>query len=280
MLQKTIYIFILIKAFSSFADSTTIPESNLTERQSIDIQDIQDLKENFQLLKAELERQGKLIDELAKESCHLGSCAEAKSNGIYDILIPNLSSQPVQVACDAFTRGGGWTIILRRMDGSVNFYRNWTEYQNGFGDLNGEFFLGLDKIHALTAVFSQELLIVLEDFEGDERFETYEKFAIGNENQQYELHTLGKANGTAGDSLSYHRGNKFSTFDRDHDRWSKGNCAERYTGAWWYNNCLKSDLAGKYHNNIDTVGKGVNWEKFRGFIYSLKRAVMMIRPRK
>jgi len=61
------------------------------------------------------------------------------------------------VACDAKTQGGGWTKILSRMDGSVDFYRNWNTYKNGFGDLDGEFFLGLDKIHALTAEFSQHL---------------------------------------------------------------------------------------------------------------------------
>jgi len=135
------------------------------------------------------------------------------------------------------TQGGGWTIILRRLDGSVNFYRNWTEYKNGFGDLDGDFFLGLDKIHAITADRRQELLVILEDFEGDNRFETYDDFAIGNEGQQYELHTLGKASGTAGDSLEYHRGAKFSTFDRDNYEWDKVNCAERSTGAWWYKSC-------------------------------------------
>ncbi|XP_034471778.1 microfibril-associated glycoprotein 4-like [Drosophila innubila] len=239
---------------------------------------------NIQLLSSELERQGKLLlDELVREldqrhlRYYLSSCVKAKSNGIYDILIPNFSSLPVKVACDAKTEGGGWTVILSRIDGSVDFYRNWTEYQKGFGDLNGEFFLGLDKIHALTAVYSQELLIVLEDFEGAVRYETYEKFAIGSEDQQYVLHTLGKANGTAGDSLSYHRGKKFSTFDRDHDTWEEKNCAEYSTGAWWYGFCHYSNLAGKYKDA--TSEKGINWQSFKGFDYSLKRAVMMIRPR-
>ncbi|XP_034473212.1 ryncolin-4-like [Drosophila innubila] len=161
------------------------------------------------------------------------------------------------------------------MDGSVNFYRNWTEYKNGFGDMDGEFFLGLDKIHALTAESEQELLVVVEDFEGIEAFETYDAFAIGNEDQQYELHTLGKANGTAGDSLRRQEGSKFSTFDRDNDI-DITNCAERFTGAWWYKNCHNSNLNGKYNDN--TFGKGVNWDHFRGPYYSLKKAVMMIRP--
>ncbi|KAL7740826.1 hypothetical protein ACLKA6_013676 [Drosophila palustris] len=226
----------------------------------------------IQQLKSEQDRQKKLIDRLFNPR----DCAEAKFTGIYDILIPKFSSQPVKVACDALTRGGGWTIILSRLDGSVDFYRNWTEYQKGFGDLNGEFFLGLDKIHALTADRNQELLVILEDFDGDERYETYDAFAIGNEDRLYELHTLGKANGTAGDSLSRHLHMNFSTFD--HGGRSGRKCAVDFTGAWWYNNCHVSHLTGKYNN--DAFGQGVNWEAFRGFSYSLKKATMMIRPKR
>ncbi|XP_034473047.1 angiopoietin-related protein 7-like [Drosophila innubila] len=224
-----------------------------------------------QSLQVDVERQRKLIDGLVNPY----NCTMAKVNGINEILISNFSSQPFKVVCDAFTRGGGWSVILKRMDGSVNFYRNWTEYKNGFGDLDGEFFLGLDKIHALTAERKQELLVVLEDFEGEERFETYDSFAIGNEDQQYELHTLGKANGTAGDSLSYHRGKKFSTYDRDNDKHPK-NCAMDHNSAWWYGAYHDSQLTGNY--GVNNFGKGVNWVSFRGRSYSLKRAVMMIRP--
>jgi len=169
-------------------------------------------------------------------------CDEAITSGIYKILIPSYSKQPFKVYCDVETQGGGWTVILSRLDGSVDFYRNWQVYKRGFGDLDGEFFLGLDKIHALTSEYSQELLVALEDFEGNEAFETYEKFAIGGEDEQYALHTLGKANGSAGNSLEVHHTMKFSTYDRDNDRWTK-NCAEAYTGGWWYNEC---------HNRFET----------------------------
>ncbi|KAH8403213.1 hypothetical protein KR222_007808, partial [Zaprionus bogoriensis] len=114
-------------------------------------------------------------------------------------------------------QGGDWLVFLRRMDGSVDFYRNWGVYKKGFGDLDGEFFLGLDKLHALTAERSQELLVLLEDFEGDVRYQTYEKFAIGDEEESYVLHTLGKSSGTAGDSLTSHHTMKFTTADRHND---------------------------------------------------------------
>ncbi|XP_034481243.1 ficolin-1-like isoform X2 [Drosophila innubila] len=195
--------------------------------------------------------------------------------------LSEISCQPFKVACDAETRGGGWTIILRRMDGSVSFHRNWTEYKNGFGDLNGEFFFGLDKIHEITAERSQELLVLLEDYQGVNAFEKYDEFAIGNEDQQYELHTLGKASGAAGDSFSDHRGKKFSTFDRDNDGISDIHCAELHTGGWWYrsnNFCQFCKLTGTYGNN--DYDEGVTWDEFRGSEYSLKTAVMMIRPKK
>ncbi|XP_034481278.1 microfibril-associated glycoprotein 4-like isoform X1 [Drosophila innubila] len=234
---------------------------------------IQLLKNENQLLRTEEERNRKLLQP--------HNCTEAKSSGINEILLPKFSSQPFKVACDAETQGGGWTIILRRIDGSVNFHRNWTEYNNGFGDLNGEFFIGLDKIHEMTAERNQELLVLLEDFEGNKTFEKYDEFAIGNEDQQYELHTLGKASGTAGNSLLYHHGSKFSTFDRDIDGESDIHCAEQSTGGWWYRSnyyCQSCKLTGTYGNN--DYDKGVNWDTFRGSEYSLKKAVMMIRPRK
>ncbi|KAM8718032.1 hypothetical protein ACLKA7_004698 [Drosophila subpalustris] len=223
---------------------------------------------SIQLLKAEIER-------LVKKS-NLRNCNEANSSGIHDIVIPNFSSEPFTVACDAETRGGGWTIILRRMDGSVDFNRTWNSYKNGFGDLEGEFFLGLDKIHALTAERNQELLVLLEDQDGIEAFENYESFAIGDEEEQYILHELGNASGSAGDSLTSHRGMKFSTFDRDNDI-GKGNCAKIFTGGWWYRNCHNSHLTGLYNDN--NPGKGINWTSLRDYTHSLKKAVMMIRPK-
>ncbi|XP_034472954.1 ficolin-1-like [Drosophila innubila] len=146
----------------------------------------------------------------------------------------------------------------------------------GFGNLDGEFFLGLDKIHALTADYSQELLVILEDFKGIEAFETYDRFGISDEDEQYALNTLGKASGSAGDSLEYQYTMKFSTFDRKNDI-SSLNCAKVYTGGWWYNSCHWSHLTGTYNDTGN--GKGVNWLQFRGHDYSLKRAIMLIRPR-
>lgn len=196
-----------------------------------------------EFLRAEQERQGKLMNALVKNSeeynskSYPRSCAESKKSGILEILLPKFSDQPFKVACHEETQGAGWTIILRRMDGSVDFHRSWNIYKKGFGELDGEFFLGLDKIHALTAERSQELLVVLEDSQGNSSSEIYEKFAIGGEEESFALRTLGRASGDAGDSLRNHHGMKFSTYNRDNDIEPNRHCAEVYTAAWWYRGC-------------------------------------------
>ncbi|XP_034472885.1 microfibril-associated glycoprotein 4-like isoform X1 [Drosophila innubila] len=279
MLTKTFFTIVLINTYITHSESIQISELNETKA-------FLSISSQLTELREELERQGKLLEDSIKDTNlhHLKSygrnCAEetvnSKPSGIYEILIPSYSKHHFKVFCDSTTQGGGWTVILSRMDGSVDFYRNWNTYKKGFGDLDGEFFLGLDKIHALTSEYSQELLVVLEDFEGTEKFEKYEKFAIGDEDEQYELHTLGKASGTAGDCLRYHHTMKFTTFDRDNDLDSV-NDAVKYSGAWWYKTGHHSNLAGKY--NVNTGFKGVYWGLFHNREYSLKKAVMMIRPR-
>ncbi|CAG2194302.1 unnamed protein product [Mytilus edulis] len=112
--------------------------------------------------------------------------------GVYNISPDD--SHTFKVKCEA----GGWTVIQKRFNGSTDFYRNWLDYENGFGDLNEEFWLG--------------------------------------------------------DSMTFHNNMHFSTYDRDNDR-SSLNCAAHNTlkGAWWYNNCWRSSLNGKYSKPLQQV---------------------------
>jgi len=85
--------------------------------------------------------------------------------------------------------------------------------------------------------------------------------------------------GTAGDSLSYHRGAPFSTKDSDNDLWASGNCAVICKGAWWHKSCHHSNLNGIYHHGKHSSGAdGVNWYHWKGHHYSAKKAEMKIRP--
>ena len=153
-------------------------------------------------------------------------------------MVPEFSNDTFPVVCDSKTLDGGWTIIQKRQDGTEDFYRNWTEYVEGFGNLNGEFFIGLEKLHALTTQGApQELYIILEDFEGTRKYAKYGLFKVDSEQTGYNL-TIGSYTGNAGDKLSYHNGRKFSTKDRDNDE-SDNNCAVKYRGAWWYKSCYE-----------------------------------------
>ncbi|XP_038058716.1 ficolin-2-like [Patiria miniata] len=70
-------------------------------------------------------------------------------SSIYTIF-PAGFNDGLQVYCEMGTDGGGWIVIQRHQDGSVDFYRNSTDYQLGFGSLSGEFWLGNDNLRSLT----------------------------------------------------------------------------------------------------------------------------------
>ena len=126
------------------------------------------------------------------------NCAEiynngSKASGVYQVNPDGLGA--FRVYCDQTTAGGGWTVLQKRLDGSVDFYRDWDEYKNGFGDLNGEFWLGLDKIHRLTKQTQNKLRVDLEDFEGNTAYAEYDNFVVADEASDFTLSQLGKYSG-------------------------------------------------------------------------------------
>ena len=104
---------------------------------------------------------------------------------MYTIKPDNLPA--FDVFCDQTTARGGWTVFQKRLNGSVDFYLYWSDYKVGFGDLSGEFWLGLDKIYRLTSNNNNVLRVDLEDFEGNTRFAHYNMFGVMNENNMYKL---------------------------------------------------------------------------------------------
>ena len=227
---------------------------------------------------------------IASESIHIDVMARDcsdwtenghKKSGVY-IINPD-GGIPFSAYCDMTTDNGGWTLLQKRMDGSVNFYRTWIEYKNGFGNLQGEFWLGNDKIHRLTKGGKMQLRFDLEDFDGKAVYAEYSTFSIENEDAQYKVLDIGSHSGTVGDSFLWLWGKgpsfRFSTKDKDNDDYS-GSCAQVYKGAWWYSNCHGSNLNGRYlKGKHKSYADGVNWSSFRGHNYSLKRTEIKIRPR-
>ncbi|XP_019853440.1 PREDICTED: fibrinogen C domain-containing protein 1-like isoform X2 [Amphimedon queenslandica] len=197
-----------------------------------------------------------------------------KLNGVYPIKPDN--GPAFQVYCDMETDGGGWTVFQRRQDGSLDFYKYWTDYENGFGDLTGEFWLGLSKIHRLTKEGSNTLRVDLGGFEGNTSYANYSTFSVSDGSTEYIL-TVEGYSGTAGDSLDYHNGLRFTTRDNDNDRRSRGNCAQQYAGAWWYNNGYYSNLNGRYFNTAKNNVYSINWYHWKTGHISLKFSEMKTR---
>lgn len=140
----------------------------------------------------------------------------------------------------------GWIVIQRRFDGSVDFNRIWNEYKEGFGTIEGEFFIGLETLHLLTNTTKYELCVRIGDGGGDSAYAHYDDFQVGSEKDSYELKSLGKYSGTAGDNLKVNKNMKFSTIDRDNDNF-KGHCAI-LNGGWWYNSCWRRYVSMTFLN--------------------------------
>ncbi|CAC5414743.1 Fibrinogen-like protein A,Ryncolin-4,Angiopoietin-related protein 1,Ficolin-3,Ficolin-1-B,Techylectin-5A,Ficolin-2,Ryncolin-1,Tenascin-R,Fibrinogen-like protein 1,Tenascin-N,Ryncolin-3,Tenascin,Fibroleukin,Fibrinogen C domain-containing protein 1,Fibrinogen gamma chain,Ryncolin-2,Techylectin-5B,Angiopoietin-related protein 2,Microfibril-associated glycoprotein 4,Fibrinogen alpha chain,Ficolin-1-A,Ficolin-1,Angiopoietin-4 [Mytilus coruscus] len=179
------------------------------------------------------------------------------------MIYPN--KHEVKVYCDMTTDGGGWTIIQRRLDGSVNFQRTWKDYENGFGNVDGEYWLGNKHIHSLTSSGTYELRIDLTDLSHTKKYAVYKTFVVDDATSKYKLN-IGRYSGNAGDRMDYHNGMQFSTEDEDNDAVSQ-HCAKEY-GAWWHKYCCESSLNRKFNKNL-------YWYQFSS--NSAKTSVMMLR---
>ncbi|XP_035434481.2 angiopoietin-related protein 7 isoform X5 [Spodoptera frugiperda] len=209
--------------------------------------------------------------------CHEIQVQGFNVSGIYKIRPDDM--EPFYVLCDLTTAGGGWTVFQNRFDGSQDFYKGWNDYEYGFGNLAGEFWLGLEKLNYLTNQKLYELRIEMETQHDQDAYAGYSVFTVGPEHEGYRISTLGTFYGTAGDSLSYHAGQKFSTYDVDNDEWKDGACATEHGGAWWYKECDKSNLNGKYSMTTEeNRGQSMYWISFKGPNFPLSKTKMMIRP--
>ncbi|XP_068104115.1 ficolin-1-like [Hyperolius riggenbachi] len=185
--------------------------------------------------------------------------------------------RPLEVLCDMDTDGGGWIVFQRRMDGSVDFYRNWEAYKTGFGSHLTEFWLGNDNIHHLTSSGTWELRVDLQDTDFVRYSAKYNSFKVLGASEKYKLVLGSFAGGNAGDSLSTHNGMMFTTLDQDNDiHDSSVNCAINFKGGWWYRNCHYANLNGLYlPGKVDP--KGMSWYHSKNSHYAYKQSEMKIR---
>ena len=139
------------------------------------------------------------------------------------------------VYCNMTTDDGGWTVIQRnRKNSQLSFNKNWREYEEGFGDLNKDFWAGLELMHTLTQRGQWEMRVDYQKNDKTWSYLHYNQFSVGSASEEYPL-TVGGFTGVGTDWFAFHplNGMKFSTLDNE----NSGNCAAYYKSGWWYNSC-------------------------------------------
>uniref|UniRef100_A0A671NTB5 Microfibril-associated glycoprotein 4-like n=1 Tax=Sinocyclocheilus anshuiensis TaxID=1608454 RepID=A0A671NTB5_9TELE len=197
-----------------------------------------------------------------------------KISGIYPIYPTD--DVPVWVYCQMISDGndedkGGWTVIQRRVDGSVNFYQPWNHYKRGFGNVESEYWLGLENMYQLTRNSKYMLRVDLEDFLGRKDFALFSSFSVGPEADGYKLHVSGFKAGGAGRTLNQ----KFSTFDKDQDS-NATNCARQYLGGFWYKTCHAANPNGVYLWGEDSTHYAIGniWKTWKNSFTVAMKGIM------
>ncbi|KAF6107438.1 angiopoietin like 3 [Phyllostomus discolor] len=198
------------------------------------------------------------------------------TSGIYPIRPSN--SQVFTVYCDVKS-GNSWTLIQHRIDGSQNFNETWKNYRYGFGQLDGEFWLGLEKIYSIVKQSNYILRIELEDWKDTKHYIEY-SFHLGNHETNYKLRLI-EIKGNVPNILPENKDLVFSTWD--HKAQGHVLCPESYSGGWWWHDvCEENNLNGKYNKPRAKAKperrRGICWKSQNGRLYSIKSTKMLIRP--
>ena len=207
-------------------------------------------------------------DHLINNCCQLGYgrftfSRKTKPSGLY--VISNYCKDDhleAEAYCDTSNGGGGWLVVQRRQDGSVDFNRGWGEYEDGFGKLTGEFWYGLRALHCLTGQGGWEMRMDIKLANGTNIFLQYEQFKVASAKEKYKL-TVGGFQGTTTDPMALHNGMYFTTRDSDNDK-GKSNCAiesqtEPY-GGWWHKSCWEVNPNNFYNHKVFGIYLNGKWE--------------------
>ncbi|NWU15821.1 ANGL5 protein, partial [Cephalopterus ornatus] len=224
----------------------------------------------------------------------VGSVSKTPS-GLY-IIHPEGSNYPFEVFCDMDFRGGGWTVVQKRTEGIIPFQRTWSEYLDGFGDLTGEFWLGLRKIFDIVnqKATSFNLYVDLESENDKHAYASYDGFWIEDEACSFKIH-LGHYSGNAGDAFRGYRKEDnqnampFSTFDVDNDgcrpvctiKEQPVKSCSNFSGStgWWFSKCGLANLNGVHRYTGRFLATGIHWDtwKMKNRPVKIKSVSMKIR---
>ncbi|XP_051861848.1 fibrinogen-like protein 1 isoform X1 [Drosophila albomicans] len=244
---------------------------NITEHQKTISLKLEEMKTLEEIKDKDIEICHAEIIELNRTS-HLNipsSCLPFGDHpGVHEIEVSGVGS--FDVLCDSQLAGPGWIVIQQRIDGKENFTRDWASYRKGFGSLDSDFFLGLEKMYRLTSQQQYELYIHLVAENGNSFYARYDDFKISDEDHGYSL-SLGEYKGNIRDVMRYNENMKFTTFDRDNDLYSRNCAVFSDNSGWWYNKCSSINLNGLY-------GASLEWWTGTEAI-KLKEAKMLIRSK-
>ena len=186
------------------------------------------------------------------------------------------------------TDGGGWIVIQRRNAsmGWVNFTRNIADYENGFGDVDGEFWIGLRIIHELTNQQNMAMKMKVWNESGNSMNWNYQQFSIYNKNNRYAIHQL---SGSSGDGRydafgqTINTNTHFHTHDYHYSGWN--NCGYTRQSGWWYyhGQCGSNSNPNGRHQpsgqcGVDQTGERLVWRMSNGY-RAYTHSEMKIRPR-
>ncbi|XP_066018350.1 microfibril-associated glycoprotein 4 [Pocillopora verrucosa] len=218
-------------------------------------------------------------NKMLSESRH--TCTEVKKNcaelyksgktssGVYTIDLDGHGA--FSVFCDQTAAGGGWTVFQKRLDGSVDFYRGWTDYKNGFGNLHGEFWLGLDKIHVFFKIVficfvNTRLIDRLFCSFANNCIAPWEKFPLLRKLYFFQ-ENAGRFSFSSSWAALCNQGQGQISLCCD----LQGSLVVRELPFLYLN--------GLYHHGAhSSYADGVNWYNWKGYHYSVKKAEMKIRP--
>ena len=207
----------------------------------------------------------------------------ARDSGVYTVKLLSKFKRDVYCVMDRY--GGGWMVFQRRYDGSVEFpTRNWEEYKNGFGNSDGEYWLGNEMLHLLTTSQPHDYMVEGVSFQDEINYKKIRNVVINGEDDYYRIvYDLASIDNTY-TSTEYGtnmQGMKFTTKDKDNDNKGDGNCAERY-GGWWLNDYHQEAMNGVFQQEETTAGTnynfGIMWKGWKNYEKSLKGSILMITP--
>jgi hypothetical protein len=175
-------------------------------------------------------------------------------------------------------------------DGSLPFNRTWADFSTGFGNASldaGFYWSGLQTVHEWTKTGNWELMVRIRwpdddatpSLRGKWGWRLYTGLRIGSEAEGFTFNVVGlkESNNMQGTDylimswrshVQAHNGLKFSTRDKDNDKYSSTNCANSYGNGWWYNQCYYVNLNN--HEGTDRWYDGSRW-------HNILESVMAIR---